>query len=373
MVMPSPWYKAPAEVPVDFPSPSAAGARAPARGAAPLGDAPLLGDDFVQQVLAVKDRRPAYDARLAYALAVISAWAYSDRQTLANKLRFYGFPENTVDGFAVTNHALFVVATAYVVRSRCGRLAIVAFRGTEPINLASWLTDADVIAQTLPARWNARGAVHRGFLANLEAVWDEVDRQLGRAPEGGAPVEAIYLTGHSLGGAMAALAAARLLAAPGTAAKLRGIYTYGQPAVGDGAFAHWGREAYGAILFRHIYNRDIIPRLPPASTGRFEHFGSEYRSVRLGTGGPGPEQPAEVWMRRQPHEETPLLRFVLASAAGAVVEFVTRRTKWLSKLRFPSSIDDHAPAFYLKTSRDSAHAAVEAGRAAAPPERGQPR
>lgn len=329
--------------------------------ARPLGDAPLLGEAFVADVLAAQGARPAHDARVAYALAAISAWSYSDPRTLSRKLHFYGLPGNTVAGFSVTNHALFVVATAYVVRSRCGRLAIIAFRGTEPINLASWLTDADVITQDVPASWNARGEVHRGFLANLEAVWDDVEDQLGRTPEGAAPVEAIYITGHSLGGAMAVLAAAQLLRSPDRAARLRGVYTYGQPAVGDHAFAAWGSRAFGEILFRHVYNRDLVPRLPPRSTGRFEHFGVEYHSRPLPRNGAGPEQPPEGWSKRPAGQETGLLRFVLLSAGGAVLEFATRRTQWLSRLRFPSSIDDHFPAFYLKTSRDHAHAMVRPG------------
>jgi len=331
----------------------------PLKTSKPLGDQPLLGDDFVANVLAAGSPR-SHDARLGYALAAVAAWAYSDQQTLAKKLQFYGLPGSSVAGFSVINHALFVVATAYVVRSRCGRLAIVAFRGTEPINLASWLTDADVITQRVPAGWKGKGEVHRGFLANLEAVWDDVEHQLGQDAVGQAPLEAIYITGHSLGGAMAVLAAAKLLSSS-LVSKLRGVYTYGQPAVGNAAFAAWGREAFGEILFRHVYNRDLVPRLPPRSTGRFEHFGTEYHSRPLARVHASPEQPPEGWAPRRPGHETGLLRFVLLSAAGAVLEFATRRTQWFRKLRFPSSIDDHLPAFYLKTSRDHAHASVEPG------------
>jgi len=338
------------------PFPQAAGEEPIPLAHAPFGEPPLLTERFVQEVLEAKQRD--YDPRLAYALAVISTWAYSDRDTLSHKLHFYGFPRKIVQAFQVTNHALFVVATAYVVRSQRGRLAIIAFRGTEPINLASWLTDAEVITTRLK---DTQGQVHGGFLANLEAVWDGIASELQRARRDAHPVEAIYITGHSLGGAMAVLAAAKLM---GTewASKLRGVYTFGQPAVGDQAFADWGREKFGDILFRHVYARDIVPRLPPASTGAFAHFGTEYHSRSAGSAGRNsPELPPEIWAKRSPGKETTLLRFALPSAAGALLEFATRRTQWLRRLRFTSSIDDHGPAFYLKTSRDHAHASRSPG------------
>lgn len=316
--------------------------------AVPFGDPPCLTESFMQEVLAAKQR--TYDPRLAYALAVISTWSYSDLLTLKRKLHFYGFPKKIIKPFLVSNHALFVVATAYVVRSQRGRLAIIAFRGTEPINLASWLTDADVITTKLK---DTQGHVHNGFLANLEAVWDGIASELKRVRKDGNPVEAIYITGHSLGGAMAVLAAAKLMTTE-WASKLLGVYTFGQPAVGDEAFAAWASGQFGDLLFRHIYNRDIIPRLPPFSTGKFSHFGAEYHSKRDGHNGPG--KPPEIWSLRERGDATSLLRFALPSAAGALLEFVTRRTQWLRKVQFPSSIDDHGPAFYLKTSRDSAHA-----------------
>jgi hypothetical protein len=38
---------------------------------------------------------------------------------------------------------------------------------------------------------------------------------------------------------------------------------------------------------------------------------------------------------------------------GALCEFATRRTTWLRWIPFSSSIDDHSPAFYIATSRNT--------------------
>ncbi|MBC7174587.1 MAG: hypothetical protein H5U40_19230, partial [Polyangiaceae bacterium] len=152
---------------------------------------------------------------------VIAGWSYSEGQTLSNKLKYYGFPFNTVDQIQVVNPAMLIVATAYFVRSQCGRVGVLSFRGTEPVNAINWLTDADVTQRAVNG-----GKVHAGFYANLQSLWDEVCEHIGEAttPRGVTtgdgskcrlPMQVLYVTGHSLGAAMAALAAARIFADDG--------------------------------------------------------------------------------------------------------------------------------------------------------------
>src|SRR5271165_4403952 len=64
----------------------------------------------------------SYDPRIAYLTAVVSAWAYSDGQTMANQLAYYGLPRCSVREFTVVNDAMLVVAAAYLVRSEDGRV-----------------------------------------------------------------------------------------------------------------------------------------------------------------------------------------------------------------------------------------------------------
>jgi hypothetical protein len=93
----------------------------------------------------------------------------------------------------------------------------------------------------------------------------------------------LYLTGHSLGGAMAALMAVMLSVEEDYVERFapvfKGAYTYGAPMVGSPDFA----EACAAHPFldrnvvRYIYKRDPVPHLPPRDSDFFQHFGREYR------------------------------------------------------------------------------------------------
>ncbi len=190
----------------------------------------------------------AYDPERAYQLSVVAGWAYADGQTLADKIQHYGFEAGAyVQQFSVINEAMLVVARAYLVRSKDGRAGILAFRGTEPVNAINWLTNAHTEARP----FYGRGVVHHGFHTNLEALWSYIDAALreaiagGSAPGNGAAagtspplqrLEHLYVTGHSLGGAMAVLAAARIFRDGDLASfrpLVRGVYTFGQPLVGD--------------------------------------------------------------------------------------------------------------------------------------------
>jgi len=78
--------------------------------------------------------------------------------------------------------------------------------------------------------------------------------------DGKAPLERLYITGHSLGGAMAVLAAARLfLPSESSLGRLgHGVYTFGQPAVGNAEFAEKCESLFGERLYRHIYAHDVV-------------------------------------------------------------------------------------------------------------------
>lgn len=92
------------------------------------------------------------------------------------------------------------------------------------------------------------------------------------------PLEALYITGHSLGGAMAVLFALGLAGQEEhriVEQKLRAVYTFGQPLVA-GAPAPAIAATVGRRFFRHVLGRDIIPSLPPSVWGSLRHFGHEF-------------------------------------------------------------------------------------------------
>ncbi|MEL6440249.1 MAG: lipase family protein [Cyanobacteria bacterium J06621_8] len=132
---------------------------------------------------------------------------------------------------------------------------IIAFRGTSEIK--DWLTDAATIQKSFSAVLNI-GKVHSGFFRSLNSVWSIIVEHLEELQTQDQP---IWITGHSLGGALAALAYATLrLQEPKY--ELAGAYTFGQPRIGNSTMC----EAFDADakhrFFRVVNNNDIVPRVP---------------------------------------------------------------------------------------------------------------
>jgi lipase (class 3) len=285
-----------------------------------------------------------YDAKWAYALAVISGWAYAEGQVLVDQLQYYGFAKCTVTEIGVSNPAMLIVATAYFVRSADKRVGVLAFRGTEPMNLVNWLTDADTSKYTFGSE---HVHVHSGFFANVEALWGDIVDVVHPAIENG--LEELYLTGHSLGGAMAVVAAARIFnddvpMYQKWRSALRGIYTYGQPIVGDTGFKAKFDGFFGAFLYRHIYDDDVVPCLPPTSVdSTFVHFGQRRAAAT----------PQDSWALDPYDRRAGLLAF-----ASIAESFLTRRIDALHGVKVPYSLDDHSPRGYIDVSRNSLNPAT---------------
>ncbi|KAG8464983.1 hypothetical protein KFE25_012346 [Diacronema lutheri] len=140
-----------------------------------------------------------------------------------------------------------------------------AFRGTK--QLSDILTDVDA----LPTRFGAAGGrAHRGFAKAFDSVEPQIHALLAEAlPNGGR----VLLTGHSLGGALAQLAAVAIANASTAERPLRALLvTFAAPAVGDGTFARELRAAAEPCGGLRVYNTDDpIPHI--ATTLGYKHAG----------------------------------------------------------------------------------------------------
>jgi hypothetical protein len=368
--------------------------------------------------LLLKPGRFEYDPTVAHVAAVLAGWAYSDAEVVATAMVRMGLERNRCRSIALRNDAMFILSQAYLVQSQCGRVAFLVYRGTEPTHLDSWLVDANVSPIVIPVgegkvvfsgdRSSAddQPRVHGGFYMNQRATWFDVEWGLKLATEGSSvlkgirqttspnqgngaehekPLEklqALYIVGHSLGGAMAAIAAFRLAHddTPEVQAllqKVRGVYTFGQPMIGNekwrSLLAKPRYELLTRGLFRHVYRTDPVPSLPPAEAGTFVHTGVERRSngdearpgwelsygsreqmpivdLVLAFVGFAKKQLASANLREaiQPSPglkplapSLALRRPHLSRIVGAALAFVVARA------RFPYSIYDHLPAGYV--------------------------
>ncbi|MDA3961658.1 MAG: lipase family protein [Planctomycetota bacterium] len=151
-----------------------------------------------------------------------------------------------------------------------GRGAIfVTFRGTEPSGIDAG-TDGRFLRQA--AAWSATTCeVHTGFNESLpEALWQDILTALESPALRDLPV---WFSGHSLGGALATLAAARLHHAK---QRIAGVVTIGQPRVGCELFATWYDTTLG-LRGRHwriVRGADPVTMLPPAAIG-YRHVGTQ--------------------------------------------------------------------------------------------------
>jgi triacylglycerol lipase len=149
---------------------------------------------------------------------------------------------------------------------------VVAFRGTEaPTSLEGlkdWLlTDANnyliVPEGQIGTDFAAAGVgarFHRGFMTALADIWapmrEAVESELKKKDR------PLWLTGHSLGGALALLAGWRFLR---NTIDVYRIYTYGGPMAGnEESVKAFDRELEGKV-YRFVHGPDLVPRLPTVS------------------------------------------------------------------------------------------------------------
>jgi len=161
---------------------------------------------------------------------------------------------------------------------------LIAFRGTEPSKIKDITTDLifDAVPATALEEMPKGARVHKGFMAALDPVWHKVCGYVNKHGK----ARTIWVAGHSLGGALAVLAAYRLAVLgwqsrrkgfkhpvlTGPIGTLGGLYTIGQPRVGNEAFAETVDRQLRSRYFRVVNNRDIVPRIPTRFMG-FEHAG----------------------------------------------------------------------------------------------------
>ena len=205
-------------------------------------------------IIAIEPNNTKFSIQNANALALCSQLAYQKPNIIQLKMQEQGFRSEFISsGLQATDTQLFI--------GHSGSTIVMAFRGTS--NIRDWMTDAKIELVDIP-----HGKVHRGFNTALDSVWPEVIDTLKHTQ---VYAQSLWITGHSLGGALAALAAARL--SLDEHKPINGIYTFGQPRVGDRQFTREIDNELKPRYFRFVNNNDIVTRIP-TRLGTYNHAGS---------------------------------------------------------------------------------------------------
>jgi hypothetical protein len=101
---------------------------------------------------------------------------------------------------------------------------------------------------------------HRGFMDALEMIWQPLSSALDQAIK--TKERPLWLTGHSLGGALALLAAWRLQR---NFIDVHEIITFGAPMIGNDAAAKAFEKEFSGKIFRYVDLNDLVPHLPSVS------------------------------------------------------------------------------------------------------------
>jgi hypothetical protein len=242
-------------------------------------------------------------ARLAYYRAEESP---SERARLADALARVGFAD--LVPFADSKSG----AAAFAARRSSDGTALLSFRGTRPDDYRDLITD---LRANLVAWSESAGRVHDGFAVFVRALRPQILEWIERAK----PDTKLILTGHSLGAAMATLAA--------TIWRPEWLVTIGSPRVGDAAFV---ATVTATHIVRFVDCCDAVTDVPP-EVGGYTHI------------------KAHTYLTRDARPvENPDASFVMSDRLRARADYAFQYSWQIWRNVFVRDLADHAPINYAR-------------------------
>lgn len=192
--------------------------------------------------------RAAYSDRMAWLMAEMSKLAYlqfeKDKKT-EEELR----AELARANFTLIKWFSKEGTQAFLAKRESDKITVLSFRGTETngFNVETLLdVFSDVYATMRIDENNVK--THKGFFSAFQKVKTEILEQLRPLTD-----YSLYITGHSLGGALALMATREV-----NSDSLGACYTFGSPKVGNEEFD----DEIKAPIYRIVNSFDIVPFLP---------------------------------------------------------------------------------------------------------------
>lgn len=246
------------------------------------------------------------------------------------KLKQRALGSNEFISGLVQRRARFIVAG--------GREAtFVMFSGTDPLKPQDLITDFELRP--------ALDVLHEGFSKAVDAVQPAIEAAIRSRNANEQP---IFFAGHSMGGALALISAARALKA-GTQAKA--VYTFGCPRVGGTTFFN-SYTPLGDRTFRLAHGDDIVAKVPPGVLDNFRHVG---RLLHCLAGSSFQGEPSLSTSDNEPDINLlslPAALDVLRRIPGIIagLRSIDLDPRHLDKLQaLPVELRDHVPSGYFRS------------------------
>ncbi len=212
---------------------------------------------------------------------LVNAWWLAEAALLAYAEQDFAIPQYRMAGLNVEgNQPLSVGGSTQCYVTHNQDFVIVAFRGTQVPKPVTGTIPGELWRQVAKDLWmdakfrivasGQGGSVHEGFKKALDEVWETLKSYLDGLKDE-KPTRTFWFTGHSLGAALATLAADRF-------GDAQGLYTFGSPLVGDAVFA----RDFHVSGYRFVNNNDVVARIPTWNPNVFNLIkGNRYEHVGL--------------------------------------------------------------------------------------------
>ena len=188
--------------------------------------------------------RAAYSDRTAWLMAEMSNLAYIKFESNDGELsRLRNILEEA--NFLLVSIFNVGETQAFLAKRDKDKMVVLAFRGTEKEDVRDIISDIDI--RFYKDKDGVK--IHNGFFKAFQKIENSIYENIERLKE-----FSLYITGHSLGGALA-LIATRVFNSDNLAA----CYTFGSPKVGNEEFD----DDIKAPIYRVVNAFDIVPFSPP--------------------------------------------------------------------------------------------------------------
>ena len=246
---------------------------------------------------------------------LVNAWWLAEASMLVYVLE-HDFVRTSLEQAGFTRTEFFENDCTQSFVASNDEFAIVCFRGTEVKEKEDLITDLKF--------WQTRAAgdgfVHAGFEEALDKVWSNISSHLQDIQSQSGNQLKVWFTGHSLGAALATLAADRYQGA-------QGLYTYGSPRVGSESF----RGDFKVNAYRFVHNNDAVTMVPPPIS--YQHVG---QAKYIDSGGHIHDNPS-IWTS---------LKTRLAGHFSHAVDVLESWSDGTFDAIPTDYLNDHAPIYY---------------------------